>query len=380
MMSKKALFAMALPISFTSAFASVQVIPKAVQDLKAIQANKSIVLKNAKGTHLQASLNALLTVTPENWFNLSPADGAEGVRTEETYVTFAQPETEEVIVAVIDSGVDVNHEDLQGKIWINAGEIANDGIDNDNNGYTDDVFGWNFIGGANGMAKIENEESLKNGIKLIKGNPEAQIDADTLEITRELVRMKKLKARVEDLGETLSTAQADYLASLTKTVTETVDNAKKVVENFNKRLDTYKKSEAVLKSVGITTISLESVRALQSTDPAVLKAKTDMLALLSNGIDLARIERALGYYGDQLKYYYNESFNPRSIVGDNYSNQSERFYGNNDVIGPDSSHGTHVAGIIAALVTTLLELKVSQPKLKLWPFELFRMEMSAIKT
>jgi subtilisin family serine protease len=129
MMSKKALFALALPISITSAFASVQVIPKAAQDLKAIRASKSIVLKNAKGTHVQASLNALLSVTPANWFNLSPADGSEGVRTEETYVTFTQPETEEVIVAVIDSGVDVNHEDLQGKIWINSEEIANDGID-----------------------------------------------------------------------------------------------------------------------------------------------------------------------------------------------------------------------------------------------------------
>lgn len=365
MMSKKALLALALPISITSAFASVQVIPKAVQDLKAIQANKSIVLKNAKGTHLQASLNALLAVTPENWFNLSPADGAEGVRTEETYVTFAQPETEEVIVAVIDSGVDVNHEDLQGKIWINADEVANDGIDNDNNGYTDDVFGWNFIGGSNGMARIENDETLKNGIKLIKGNPEAQIDADTLEITRELVRMKRLKAQVEDLGETLSTAQADYLATLTKTVTETVDNAKKVVENYNKRLDTYKKSEAILKSAGVITISLESVRALESTDPAVLKAKADMLALLSNGIDLARIERVLGYYGDQLKYYYNESFNPRTIVGDNYANQSEKIYGNNDVIGPDSSHGTHVAGIIAAARDNALGIKGVATKVKI---------------
>lgn len=365
MMSKKALFALALPISITSAFASVQVIPKAAQDLKAIRASKSIVLKNAKGTHVQASLNALLSVTPANWFNLSPADGAEGVRTEETYVTFTQPETEEVIVAVIDSGVDVNHEDLQGKIWINSEEIANDGIDNDNNGYTDDVFGWNFIGGANGMAKIENDETLKNGIKLIKGNPEAQIEADTLEITRELVRMKKLKTQVEDLGETLSAAQSDYLASLTKTVTETVDNAKKVVENFNKRLDTYKKSEAILKSAGVITISLESVRALQSTDPAVLKAKADMLALLSNGIDLARIERVLGYYGDQLKYYYNESFNPRTIVGDNYSNQSERVYGNNDVIGPDSSHGTHVAGIIGAARDNALGIKGVATKVKI---------------
>lgn len=345
-MSRKALLALALPISISSAFATVQVIPKAVLDLKAIAETKTVVLKSAKGTLLQKSF---MDVAPANWFNLSPADGAEGVRTEETYVTFSSPQSEDIIVAVIDSGVDVNHEDLQGKIWINTGEIANDGIDNDNNGYIDDVFGWNFIGGAKGMASIEKDATLANGIRLIKGNPDAQIGADSLEVTRELVRMKKLKNQVEDLGEVLTVAQADYLAALTKEVGEAVDNAKKIVDSYTKRLDTYKKSEAILKAAGVTEISLESVRALESTDGAVLKAKAEMLALLSNGIDLARINRVLEAYTEQLKYNYNERFNPRSIVGDNYSNQNEKFYGNSDVIGPDSSHGTHVSGSIAAI-------------------------------
>jgi len=354
MMSKKALLALALPISISSAFATVQVIPKAQLDLKAIAETKTFVLKNAKGTLLQKSF---LDVAPANWFNLSPADGAEGVRTEDTYVTFAQPESLEIIVAVVDSGVDVNHEDLQGKIWTNDGEIAGDNIDNDNNGYIDDVFGWSFIGGANGMATIEKDASLDNGFRLIKGNPEAQIGADSLEVTRELVRMKKLKLQVEDLGEVLSVAQADYLASLAKTVGEAVDEANMVVATYTKRLATYLASEAILKAAGITEISLETVRAFESTDSAVLKAKADMMALLSIGVDLARINRVLDYYNDQLKFYYNENFNPRSIVGDNYSNQSEKAYGNNDVIGLDSSHGTHVSGSIAAIRDNNLGIK-----------------------
>jgi cell wall-associated protease len=345
MMSKKALIAFAIPFSISSAFAMVQVIPKATLDLKAMAETKTLVLKSAKGTFIQKSF---MDVAPENWFNLSPADGSEGVRTEETYVTFSQPESDDIIVAVIDSGVDVNHEDLQGKIWTNAGEIADDGIDNDNNGYIDDVFGWSFIGGAKGMAKIEKDESLANGYRLIKGDPDAQIGADSLEVTRELVRMKKLKVQVEELGEVLSVAQADYLAALTKEVGDAVTNATNVVTSYTKRLETYKKSEAILIAAGIPEITLESVRALESTDGEVLKAKADMLALLSNGIDLARISRVLEAYTDQLKYYYNENFNPRSIVGDNYSNQTEKNYGNNDVIGSDSSHGTHVSGSIAA--------------------------------
>lgn len=354
MMSKKALLALALPISISAAYAKVQIIPKAVQDLKAISATKTLVLKNAKGTRLQKSL---LDVAPANWFNLSPADGAEGVRTEETYLTFGQPVSEDIIVAVVDSGVDVNHEDLQGKIWTNAGEIADNGIDDDNNGYIDDVFGWNFIGGTKGQAKIVKDDSLANGYRLIKGDPAGQVSADTLEITRELVRMKKLKAQVEDLGETLSTAQADYLASLTQKVGTEVENAKGVVASYTKRLETYKKAEAVLKAAGVATISLESVRSLESADAAVIKAKSEMLALLSNGIDLARINRVLEYYGDQLTYFYNENFNPRTIVGDNYTNATEKSYGNNDVIGADSSHGTHVSGSIAAVRDNNLGIK-----------------------
>jgi subtilisin family serine protease len=82
-----------------------------------------------------------------------------------------------------------------------------------------------------------------------------------------------------------------------------------------------------------------------------------MLELLSNNMTEARLNRILDSYGDQLQYFYNEDFNPRTIVGDNYTDSSQRVYGNNDVIGPDSSHGTHVAGIIAAIRDNNLGIK-----------------------
>lgn len=356
MFTRKAMLLLALPISFTSAFAKTLQIPRAEQDLKLIHQNKSnFVLKNAKGTILNT--NSFLNLRPENWFNLSPIDGAEGVRTEETYKTFGLPTSEDIIVAVIDSGVDVNHEDLQGKIWINSDEIANDGIDNDGNGYVDDVFGWNFIGGSDGMAKIEENASLKNGIRLIKGKPEAQIDADTLEITRELVRMKTLKARLEELGENLNSKQKKYLQAIEKEVTEAQKNARGIIENFTDKLKNYKAAEAILKSVGVSVMTIENVRSVESSDTDVMEAKKLMLNFLSNNITEARMHRILDAYGDQLQYFYNEDFNPRPVVGDNYSQPRESNYGNNDVIGPDSHHGTHVAGIIAAQRGNLLGIK-----------------------
>ena len=355
-MSKTALLVLALPLTFSTVFARTQQIPKAELDLKAIKANQAkYVLKNAKGTILTPT--TLLNLRPENWFNLTPADGAEGVSTEKTYEVLGMPQSEDIIVAVIDSGVDVNHEDLQGKIWINEGEIANDGIDNDGNGYIDDVFGWNFIGGSNGMASIEKDDSLKNGIRLVKGDPSAQVDADTLEVTRELVRMKKLKKSVESLGEKLTPMQAAYLEKVKAVVDSAVAEAKNVVSNYSSRLKSYKAAEQILLSAGASTMSIEAVRAIVSEDAQVMEAKKVMLSLLSNGLTEARLTRILDYYGDQLQYYYNESFNPRTVVGDDYTNQAERSYGNNDVIGPDSSHGTHVSGSIAAVRDNALGIK-----------------------
>lgn len=54
-----------------------------------------------------------------------------------------------VVVAIIDTGIDINHQELQNAIWTNPGEIPGDGIDNDGNGYADDVSGWNFYSGNN---------------------------------------------------------------------------------------------------------------------------------------------------------------------------------------------------------------------------------------
>ena len=107
---------------------------------------------------------------PKNWFNLDPVqDQVNGVSTEKTYQELLAGKTSnKVIVAVIDSGIDIEHEDLRDVVWVNEDEIPDNGIDDDNNGYIDDVYGWNFIGGKDG----EN------------------VDKDTYEITREYKRLR----------------------------------------------------------------------------------------------------------------------------------------------------------------------------------------------
>ena len=81
-----------------------------------------------------------------NWYN----GGKAGMQTEKAYKKLKKRKTTTVVVAIIDSGIDIEHKDLQGKIWVNKGEVAGNGIDDDNNGYIDDIHGWNFLGNVNG--------------------------------------------------------------------------------------------------------------------------------------------------------------------------------------------------------------------------------------
>ena len=114
---------------------------------------------------------------PNDWFLRDPEqDSLQGVSAERAYETLLKDQpSRTVIVAVIDSGVDIDHEDLKNVIWKNEDEIPGNGIDDDKNGYVDDVYGWNFIGGKNG-----------------------NVDADTYELTREYIR---LKAKYENVDE-----------------------------------------------------------------------------------------------------------------------------------------------------------------------------------
>ena len=114
---------------------------------------------------------------PRDWFLKEfETDHLPGLSIERMYSELLQGRTSKtVVVAVIDTGVDIDHEDLKEVIWVNDDEIPNNGIDDDHNGYIDDVNGWNFIGGKAG-----------------------NVNEDTYEVTRQYVLLKKKYA---NLGE-----------------------------------------------------------------------------------------------------------------------------------------------------------------------------------
>ena len=113
-----------------------------------------------------------------NWYN---GEGT-GMYTDKAYGLLKSKKSSEVIVAVIDSGVDIEHEDLAGKIWVNKDEIPNNKIDDDKNGYVDDIHGWNFLGNSKGenldAACLEKTRILKVLMEKYDGVDEASIASD----------------------------------------------------------------------------------------------------------------------------------------------------------------------------------------------------------
>lgn len=280
----------------------------------------------------------------ERWFHKDASEGYMGVSADRTYKELLKgKKSSSVIVAIIDSGVDIEHEDLKDIIWVNAGEIPGNNIDDDKNGYVDDVHGWNFIGGPNGQ----------------------NVDQETMEVTRLYAKYKKRfenadpaklnkKDKMEYDKYIMYKEEVDKSTERAMDAVVKMDENKKMIEGAVSTLEKSMAKDSV-------EFSKEAIEAYDITDPAGLIGKEIVLSLLSENSKITsfkgilenvmrEIEDAKNYYNNQLNYGYNPNYDSRkTIVKDNYSNQEEKFYGNNDVNGPDALHGTHVAGIVAAI-------------------------------
>jgi cell wall-associated protease len=235
-----------------------------------------------------------------------------------------------VIVAVIDAGIDTAHEDLLGHIWTNSKEIPGNGIDDDHNGYVDDIHGWNFLGGKDGRNIIvESYESYREYFRLKNETP-ANNYSDSL---------YRLKVRKYVLNDSTQVAQAVFF--------------------LGQLIPQMRVSDSVFKSnLHKDSVYFKDVTEFQPTDSAstVLKKNT-LMYFKRYGITP---EMTLGSFTSQAEKYFQTSKQKlkyfsgdpnalrREVVGDDYDNINDKNYGNNNVSAGTPSHGTHVAGIIAA--------------------------------
>lgn len=244
-----------------------------------------------------------------------------------------------VVVGVLDSGVQVDHPGLIKNMWSNPNEVPNNGKDDDGNGYIDDVHGWNFIGGKNG-----------------------DIDVDNMEVTRVVAKYKPIFEGEDSVKNKANQAKmpeefAIYMKS------KEIFNKKSVEgrQGFQQYSMINEAIPTMVAMLGGKSLTKENLAAIQPKE----QKEAIGLQILGNlaqspefaGKSPAEVETklreeikgALEHFEPMAKQY-DLNFDPRAeIVGDNYDDYSEKRYGNNHYEGPDATHGTHVAGIIAGL-------------------------------
>lgn len=279
---------------------------------------------------------------PKGWHLMDKEkSGFYGVSIDKAY-DFAKSKnlkSKTVIVAVIDSGIDTLHEDLKPILWVNKKEIPNNNIDDDKNGYTDDVHGWNFIGGKDGRNVKENSLEVNRVYHMYKSKYEGKT-----------INENELNAA--DLEEYTMWKKAEK-----KTMGSQEGGADVVI--MKKFLANTKKADSTLKvAMGKEIYTGTELDAYTTKNDAEKKAKVNLLGLMkgNNQMEATNKEFITGFEdyvsGEERKQEAKTKapFDYRGdIVKDNPTDFNDKNYGNKDIMAATSFHGTHCSGIIGAI-------------------------------
>lgn len=259
-------------------------------------------------------------------------DSIPGLSLDKAYDFLKNKQGKTVIVGVIDSGIDIEHEDLDDVAWVNEDEIADNGKDDDNNGYVDDVHGWNFLGGEKGTT-----------------NPEQ------LEMTRMVKKwMPKFDGKsIEDIAEA-DKADFKLFTKLKETIDKKNKNAEAQVNQYKAIKELVAKANDTIKiTLKDKEMNLDNLNTINFDDQMLNQGRMTIMRIISSGdsVDDAfkQLDDIVNHYSNQLNSQYKIDFDGR-VAGDNPEDINDTDYGNPYVIGSKDGemHGTHVAGIIAA--------------------------------
>ena len=259
-----------------------------------------------------------------DWHLQDPASGTPGIALDAAYQLLADRTPSEIVVAIIDSGVDASHPDLVPVMWTNTDEVAGNGVDDDGNGYADDVHGWSFLGGADGQ-NVEHEtyeitRIVREGRRRFEtvspeADPEGYAELQALE--------EELAAKRQEYG------YYDTVAGGMLGAAEEADALLR--ERFG---DAYDSADPGALDVGM--------------DMEARAAQNRLVQMQAQGLGVDDLRAMMAEVRSALDYGYNLDYDPRPLVGDDPSDATQRLYGNADVHGPDPNHGTGVAGLVAA--------------------------------
>ncbi|MEO6719855.1 MAG: S8 family peptidase [Ferruginibacter sp.] len=292
----------------------------------------SVALLSTASLFSQSSKSLL----PKNW-HLQDKESSEiyGISLDKAYsfVKAKKIKSKQVVVAVIDSGIDTLHEDLKSIMWTNPKEIPYNGIDDDKNGYIDDVHGWNFIGGKDGRnVKQDSYEAARvyNKLKAKYGSLAPDSTSMSPEEQEEYTIYKKAEQKI--VGD-VNPAEIAFM--------------KKLVPSF------VKGDSVIVKELGKAEYNCTDLEKYTATDADAKKTKALLIQLCKgNGSDEITNRQIIDEFDGQIRKADAVNNAPqeyrKEIVQDDESDINDRFYGNNDIMASTPFHGTHCSGIIAA--------------------------------
>lgn len=268
-----------------------------------------------KITQVYEKSSALTESKKQKWVLADPIlDTLPGISHSRAIAAVGNKKPNEVVVAIIDSGVELSHPLIEPSLWVNTDEVADNGIDDDQNGYIDDIHGYNFLG--------ESYYEQLEYVRMIAGNIGTEKDLARAKIILE----KELPKATEDKR------QYRRIYGLAKTA----------IDTLSQLLNTPSFSSADLKNYTPPTAYLAQQKALALQFLTYRDQADALLTDLKSGVD---------YYTERADYNLSVDFNGRAEVGDNPYDISDIGYGNSQV-NPrkiEESHGTHVAGIVAQI-------------------------------
>lgn len=262
---------------------------------------------------------------PLNWHLSDAADGVPGIsllRAERELLKGKEPKRT-VLVAVIDNGLDTTHVSLRGRLWANPNEIPGNGRDDDNNGYADDVRGWNLIGGRSGKNVVQ----------------------DTYELTRLAAQCEDTSGGRNRIPEPYRQRCPEIAVEFTRKrgeIEQTLANVRQIENIYAQILPLLRRA------AGTDSLTRAKVDSIQTTNDTVRQARLIFRQLAAQGITPDEVAAAKKAYESQWQYGYNKKFDPRPLVGDDYPDTLVKRYGNSDVVAAGGEHGTHVAAIISS--------------------------------
>ena len=295
----------------------------------------------------------------QNWHWKDYAtDSVHGISLNKAYKLLATlpQKPSPIIVAVIDGGIDTNHVALKNLLWTNQKEVPNNQIDDDKNGYVDDVHGWNFLGGKDGrnidkaaaeMTRIYHRYKISYDDKQIDTN---QLNAKEKD---NYILWKQAADEIKVAENDMSSLQYIKMAS---------NAIKKMGAILLKELPDSNFTVAILEAyqpIGRVTLDtkmayLRTIKILgiekESTYPEIVKDLEEYLEGKEKAAN-AKEEAPLDVRAD--------------IIKDAYFNFSDKYYGNNDITGPNARHGTHVAGLVASIPDSNWQVTNLYPALKI---------------